>query len=422
MFLMEQAVTTISLSFDKKSPAFDTSPEEKNAPLVLIVEDDPAFSYLCASHLEAGGEEHYGSVQVESIEEALSAMQSQLFHCVLIDYRLPDGTGVDLVARICQEFPDWLGATILMTADGSEDIVADGLRAGANDYISKQNINAESLNRIIERAYEKVALRKELRRQNLELSNTNQLLQDRNAEITDFYHKVSHEIKTPLTAARMFMSMLDEGLAGPLTDEQAELVSQAIASCNELTKHFNDLIECTRLEAHKISLTYSEEELSRLITRSVASLSAIAEEKQVELKIQCDPVLPSIQVDAGRVVQVLANLIGNAIKFTEKGGRVAVNAQLSSEANDFIEICVSDTGIGIREEHLPKIYERLYQVNSTGDASTGAGLGLGLSITKEIVALHGGTIEVQSNYGTGTVFTVKLPISPIKDQIGEDSL
>ncbi len=385
---------------------------------LLIVDDDAAYRYLCRAALESTAQCPESILEASSAAETLELLRAQPIDCILLDYVLPDGTGADLIREIRDIYPDWIGAIIVMTSGGSEKIAGEVLRAGAMDYIPKDRVSGDSLVRAIRNATHKARLEHDLLEKNAHLLESNNLLERRASEISNFYHKVSHEIKTPLTAIRMFVSILHEGLTGPLTDEQREILGQCLDSCDELVAQFNDLVDCTRLESKKVSLKKSRHDVRKLIQRATIAAGATAEAKSIRLSQKCEETLPDIHVDPGRFCQVLANLVGNGIKFTKPGGSVVLDAYVDPADDTYVVFEVSDNGIGIEEANLTRVFDRLFQVDTSSDASLGAGLGLGLTIAREIVRLHGGSLSVTSIVGAGTTFTVRIPV----DDPGDDSI
>ncbi len=381
---------------------------------VLIVDDDPAFGYLCGRVLEDDKHIKYTVVRAGDYDEAIKVFDPDVIDCALLDFNLPRFDGCQLMQYFHATYPNWFGPVVIITSGGSEEIAVDVMRAGAADYIPKQSIANSSIQRAMANALEKAKLKKAIFERNKALELANDKLARRNNEISRFYHRVSHEIKTPLTAAQMLISMLHEGLVGEISEQQRSIIGQAIESCDELTSLFNDLVECTRMDAGKLRVNRKPGQLDAMVQRAVLAVSPVADARAITIVTAVDDDLPELFVDAGRIVQVLANLLGNAIKFTQPGGRVSVCAQLAAHQSGFVEVCVTDTGMGIDAKDLPRIFDRLYQVNDVGDAVVGAGLGLGLTIASELIQLHGGNITVKSEPGVGSAFTVVLPIgSPI---------
>lgn len=248
----------------------------------------------------------------------------------------------------------------------------------------------------------------EMRHIQTQLERTNSDLRHKNQEVQNFYHTLSHELKTPLTSAREFIAIVMDGLAGELNQTQADYLRISLESCNQLRVCLNDLLDATRLETGKLSVDLKPGPLGTVAQRVVKALRPAAGSKHIELSCEVEPDLPPVLLDESRITQVISNLLNNALKFTDAGGRVIVRVGLSLDRPDSVEVSVSDTGCGIAAEQLGRVFDRLYQVKS-GDATSEQGIGLGLYICRELVRLHGGNISVESEVGTGTTFTFTLP-------------
>lgn len=242
-----------------------------------------------------------------------------------------------------------------------------------------------------------------------ELLSAHASLASKHDELQTFYHTVSHEVKTPLTSAREFVSLVLEGLAGPINPTQAEYLSIAQQSCDQMRTCINDMLDVTRLETGKMRVELTPGELGPLVERVAKVLQPAATQKQLNFSCTVDPATPSIAMDETRIAQVVTNLLNNAIKFTPERGTVSLIVRPGRSG--FAEIEVTDTGRGIPEQQLERIFDRLYQVR-TEDSMSCMGLGLGLYICKELSELHGGSIRVESVEGSGTTFIVELPVCP----------
>lgn len=249
----------------------------------------------------------------------------------------------------------------------------------------------------------------EMRRIQGQVERTNADLRRKNEEIQNFYHTLSHELKTPLTSAREFVSIVIDGLAGELNEIQREYLGIAMESCNQLRVCINDLLDATRLETGKLSVDLKPVAVGDLAQRVVTTLHPAATGKRIRLTCDVEPGLPQVELDEGRITQVITNLVNNALKFTAADGEIAVSVGASAEKAGFVEVSVSDTGCGVSPDQIDRIFDRLYQVR-TGDSTTEQGVGLGLFICRELVRLHGGDIRVESEAGAGSTFTFDLPI------------
>ena len=255
----------------------------------------------------------------------------------------------------------------------------------------------------------------EMRRIQGQVERTNADLRRKNDEIQNFYHTLSHELKTPLTSAREFVSIVIDGLAGGLNDTQREYLRIALESCNQLRVCINDLLDATRLETGKLNIELKPTALGELARRVVTTLHPAALGKRIRLTCDVERGLPPVELDESRITQVITNLLNNALKFTEAGGAITVAVAASPEKSGVVEVSITDTGRGIPAEQVDRIFDRLYQVKS-GDASTEHGVGLGLFICRELVRLHSGDIRVESQPGIGSTFTFELPVMAPEEQ------
>ena len=245
-----------------------------------------------------------------------------------------------------------------------------------------------------------------------QLKTSLQEVGDLNIEIRAFYHTLSHELKTPLTSAREFVSIVMDGLAGPLNDTQLEYLGIAKESCDQLRLYINDLLDVTRLETGKMSITFETQSLAALVERVVEMLAPAAVGKSVILSCDCQPDLPAVPVDKQRMLQVLTNLTTNAIKFTPAGGQIRLSLREAPADPGCLQIDVRDTGRGIPRDDLDQIFNRLYQVSHDDQpVESRNGLGLGLYICRELVDLHGGRIWAESEPGQGSTFSFAIPIN-----------
>jgi len=224
---------------------------------------------------------------------------------------------------------------------------------------------------------------------------------------SDFVAKVSHELRTPLVAMEQSLALILDKNTGPLSTDQEKFLDMASRNLKRLTSLINDLLDLSKLEAGKIQLVREPCSVDKVIEETISTLKSWADTKSIKLEKNIQQGLPHANIDSDRIVQVLMNLIGNAIKFTPANGTIAVEASL--QENKEIQIAVHDTGMGIPVEELPKVFDKFYQVRSSEKTDI-KGTGVGLTITKEIVELHAGKIWVESEVGRGTRFIFTLPL------------
>lgn len=214
---------------------------------------------------------------------------------------------------------------------------------------------------------------------------------------------VSHDLRNPVAAIRMLSSALLRGSdnTAPASKESLALIAEA---ANQMDALIADLLDVTRLEAGMLRIAPEEVDASELLTEAIRTLQPLVDEKRIELEIQIGANLPKVVADSERIQQALSNLVGNAIKFTPTGGKVVIEALADS---DRVTVSVADTGIGISEDDLPRVFDRYWQSARTNRH----GAGLGLAIAKGIIESHGGSLWLESRIGEGTTAQFSLPIA-----------
>jgi two-component system sensor histidine kinase GlrK len=219
---------------------------------------------------------------------------------------------------------------------------------------------------------------------------------------TDFFSLMSHELRTPLTAIKEGTNLFLEGKGGEVTEQQNKLLRIISEESNRLIGLVNSVLDLSKLEAGMLTMNFTWADLSSLITRAVVEVGPLAEAKRILINRDIGE-LPGLSIDAERMLQVLRNLIGNALKFTPRGGTVSITARHEEKT---VLVSVADTGPGIPAEHVAVIFDKFRQAPGAGRIP---GSGLGLAIVKHIIEAHGGTVWVQSKAGNGSIFTFQLP-------------
>jgi len=224
----------------------------------------------------------------------------------------------------------------------------------------------------------------------------------------DFISHVSHELRTPLTAIREASKLLIDGAFSDNPQSREELLTIVSDECERLILSVNRILDLSRMEAKMMEYHFSQTNLIHLIRKCILKLAPIAQRKKISLELVPPPQLPEVRMDAERISQLLENLVGNALKYTNEKGSVIVKAALKNDNGQAVEVSVSDTGLGIRGENLEYIFNKFKRIENGKD--TVRGTGLGLSIAKYIVAAHGGKIWVESTPGKGSSFFFTLPV------------
>jgi len=220
-----------------------------------------------------------------------------------------------------------------------------------------------------------------------------------------FVGVVSHELRTPLTSIMSLSENLLGELAGPLNEKQKHYASRIQFNADRLTRMLNELLNLSKIEAGKMELHPMVLSLQDLLDDLMEAFQPFAQRKSIIMDVGSMESIPKVRADRDKLYEVLANLLENAIKFTPSGGSVHIGAQVLDDRH--IKMNVSDTGRGISEEHLPRIFDKFYRVQPDSGHATGSGLGL--AIAKGLVELQGGTLAVESAPGKGSHFSFTLP-------------
>jgi PAS domain S-box-containing protein len=221
-----------------------------------------------------------------------------------------------------------------------------------------------------------------------------------------FLANMSHELRTPLNAVIGFSELLEQQIFGTLNDKQRTYVGNVLVSGRHLLQLVNDVLDISKVEAGRMDLAYERTPIASIVDVVRGVIGGLALKRGIRLEVALPPGLPDVFIDPGRIKQVLYNLISNAIKFTPKGGLVRLTARADARS---LTVSVSDTGIGIARADLPRLFrefEQLAQPNGTRPEGTG----LGLALSRRLVELHGGRVEVESELGRGSTFSVHLPL------------
>ncbi|MDD5097863.1 MAG: ATP-binding protein [Candidatus Omnitrophica bacterium] len=222
---------------------------------------------------------------------------------------------------------------------------------------------------------------------------------------SDFTSAVSHELRTPLAAIKEGIAIVLDGTAGAINEEQIEFLRVAKRNVDRLTRLINDILDFQKLEAGKMEFRMEESDINEVVREVRESMLALAKDKKLDFILKLGENLPKIKFDRDKIIQVLVNLIGNAIKATPQGAITVV----TSCGDNVVKVSVQDTGVGIKEEDIPKLFQQFEQLEKGNKRKTG-GTGLGLSISKAIIEGHKGRIAVESEFGKGSAFYFSLPV------------
>ena len=248
-----------------------------------------------------------------------------------------------------------------------------------------------------------------LERQLAEASRANAELDSRDALKTQFLFNISHDLRTPLTAIITHAEILRDGILGELSERQRESVAGIISGGRQLLQMVGEILTYARGAADQLTLTFSEFLLSDVVEQVRALNDPLAAKKGLTLQVELEDGIPPLVGDREQVAHILGNLLGNAIAFTPEGGRVWVSAKQVTDVVSCVLVEVCDTGIGIAPEHHDLVFREFAQVDSSPSRQH-HGTGLGLTIARKLVELHGGRIWLESWLGTGSRFYFTLPL------------
>jgi PAS domain S-box-containing protein len=226
---------------------------------------------------------------------------------------------------------------------------------------------------------------------------------------SDFVSNVSHELRTPLTAIKGSVDNMMDGITGPLTEKQARYLARIKSNADRLGRLISDLLDLSKIEAGKIDLRPAHLPVEALVKEVAEVLRAVAAEKLISLEVVSSDGPVGVWADRDKVVQIFMNLIGNALKFTPLNGRVTIAVEKTDP--EWVKCSVTDTGPGIPGPEAARIFDKFYQIEQSNKQKT-KGTGLGLTIARALVEMHGGRIWIESEIGKGSVFLFTLPAKP----------
>lgn len=381
-----------------------------SAVLVLVVDDDPMIRQLLNEALTMEG---YQATTAEDGEKALQALEKHAVDVIITDLSMPGMNGLELIRRTNIDHPHV--PKIIITGAGTLENAIEAIRIGAYDYIRKP-LNLGELWIVLDRAVKNRSLVLSNLKYQQQLQESNQRLEQRVKERTDelvrsmrmkddFLSHLSHEILTPLAPLKGYLSIMHQNLAD--SETVAESLDAARKEAARLHQLLEGLINLSRLVTGETGLMKMSTDLNSCIEKIMESEREKADRKELVLTATLDRELPCFQADASKIEQVVTSLLSNAIKFSETGGTVTLS---SFRRGKQVILQVSDSGIGIPLAEQTRVFDAFYQVDGSTRRKHG-GIGIGLSLARKLVELHGGGIDLESTTGNGTTVTVTIPLS-----------
>ncbi len=376
---------------------------------VLILEDDAGIAQLERRRLERAG---FSVAVSSSAEEARAALAAGGVDLMVLDYKLNEAaTGLDFYRDLSET---GLGVpSILVTGFADEAMLARALREGVRDFLPKTPDYLDFLVPAVVRVMDQIRIERELHLQReqlfreqaarLEAEAERKALAEEDRRKDEFLAMLAHELRNPLSAISSAVNLARATPSDEHRDWSNEVITRQV---KHLTHLIDDLLDVSRIRLGKIQLRRQPLEAAEVMARAVETVRPLLERKRHGLAVSIEPGPLRVDADPTRLEQVLVNLLTNAAKYTDEGGRIAISA---GRDGPNVAFRVKDNGTGIPREMLPRIFDLFIQVDRSLDRSQG-GLGIGLTLVRKLVESHGGTVSATSaGPGLGSEFVVRLP-------------
>jgi len=381
---------------------------------ILLVEDDPGDARLVQIALQKARQLDFHLQTARSLETAERLLVAEKFDVVLLDLGLPGCGGLDALRAIHRHDNDT--AIVVLTGNTDEALATEAVTEGAQDYLHKDEITPSGLKRVLRYATQRQQML-------VQLQNTTELLNQKNRHLAQLYETahqfvdhVSHEFRTPLTVIKEFVTIVRDGLAGQVSQQQRKFLEIVNDRADDLAIIVDDMLDVSKLEAGQLSVWRRRSKLDDVFSHVRLSLERKAAIKEINLEVSLEADLPVVFCDPEKIGRVLINLAVNAIKFCDENGTVKLWTRSNPESSEVI-VGVSDNGAGISPDNLQRIFERFHQIDGASRCST-KGFGLGLSIAKELVGLNFGHIDAESELGKGSTFSFSVPFFDPEELVG----
>ena len=358
-------------------------------PIILVIDDEETMRDSCTQILTKDGFQaetaEDGTIGLEKIKEIKPDL-------ILVDLKMPGISGMDVLEKIKEIDPNII--SVVITGYATVESAVDAMKIGAYDFLPKP-FTPDQLRLVIRRGLERRKL----------ILETESLKQEKKLMEENFITMVSHQLRSPLVAIIQYYEVILGGMAGDVPEKQKEIILKTRARLEGLLNLITDWLDVARLDSGQIVDNIKPQSTKKIITKVIEDLKPLTQEENISLELGSCSKNDLVQGDADTLEQVFSNLVTNAIRYNRPNGKVTVSI---TENADYIAVEVQDTGIGMAKEHLPFIFDQFFRVKRGEDQKV-KGTGLGLSIAKKIVDAHKGSIQVTSELGKGSTFTVLLP-------------
>lgn len=360
---------------------------------VLIVEDDEDDWLITRKIFSKIKNSPFIVEWARTYDEAIVKVEADEHDIYLIDYRLGEHTGTDILRLAHPE--NRRQPFILMTGVSDNDLEWKSLKLAAADYLVKGSFDAILLSRTLFYA---------LQRKFIEQQRIDQLVELNQAK-EDFISIASHQLRTPATGVKQYLGMVIEGFVGEIPEAQKPLLMQAYESNERQLRIINDLLKVAQVDSGKMRLRLRVADINDLVRNVVEDQRPVAKERgqQIDLKDAAEPTMLEFDEDSMRMV--LENLIDNASKYSQEDTVITVSVKTDAQT---VRISIGDQGVGVAADDVPHLFQKFMRIDNVLSKKVG-GTGLGLYWAKNIIDMHGGSIEHNQNRPRGSIFTISMP-------------
>ncbi len=361
---------------------------------VLVVEDDEDDWLIIRKIFSQIPDSRFRIEWSKTYDDAVARIDENNHDVYLIDYRLGERTGMDILERVHPEHRSQ--PFILMTGVSDSDLEWRSLRLAAADYLVKGSFDSTLLSR---------TLTYTLQRKHIEQQRVDELVELNRAK-EDFISIASHQLRTPATGVKQYLGMVVEGFVGEVPEAQLNLLNQAYRSNERQLRIISDLLKVAQVDSGKMKLHPTLVRIDELLNEVIdEQRGTLANRSQTIDFVKAAKKVPAIHFDSDAIRMVVENIVDNASKYSPEGSTIMVEVGQDSH---MLSVSVHDTGVGIEEQDLPRLFEKFTRFDNPLSTKVG-GSGLGLYWAKRIVDMHGGRIDYRPNQPSGSVFTILLP-------------
>ncbi|MDE1920548.1 MAG: hybrid sensor histidine kinase/response regulator [Candidatus Omnitrophica bacterium] len=369
-------------------------------PIHVLFLDDEYLVLQFIGHQFAN--EPYGVSLTSDPDQAMETVRKENIKVVVSDQLMPKIQGVQFLQNVKQFNPEIV--RILLTAHTDFSAAEEAINIGEVYRVISKPWKSTDLLSAVQHAIERYDLMEKSEQTNRKLKAMYEVQRE-------FTSTVSHELRTPLASIKTAIDLVIKKTLGAINPEQEEVLGRAKKNVDRLKRLIDDILDLTKMESGKLKMSFMKNDIHQTIREVAEAQRDFAQSRGLYLKTALDGHVPYISFDSDRITQVLNNLVSNAIKFTKRGG-ITIKTT-NKYQDDYVLVSVIDTGKGISEENLSKLFQKFHQIESPHENEEG-GTGLGLAISKEIISLHGGRIWVESKLERGTTFQFVLPLQERK--------